>query len=156
MPRHINNDGGVCRQAVRPVCGIAGLLAAASDENQRGGDFAMGEGNPISRRRAQGCCNTGDNLDFYAGMSQSLELFSATPEDEWVATFEAHDGPSHECVLDEQLVGFTLRGTLLAAALANVHDFGCGRNQIENFCADQLVMEDNICRAKHFGSFQGE
>src|SRR6266496_1861504 len=106
------------------------MLAAAGHENQCGRDFAMGEGNLVSGRYAQRRSNARNDFNFYPRVAQGFEFFSATAEDEWVATLEPHDTPSHDRVLDKETVRVLLWRALFSATLANIQNFGVGRNQL--------------------------
>src|SRR5436309_1750854 len=100
------------------------MLAAAGHQNQCGGDFAMGERNLISGRRSQSRSDARNDFNFYARLAQGLEFLSGAAEDEWIATLEPHDSPSHERVLDKQGVSGFLRCALFSATLAYIQNLG--------------------------------
>ena len=76
--------------------------------------------------------------------AQGFHLFSSAAEDQRVATLEADDLQSQQRVLDHQRMNFGLADALLSEALAHVLNLGRGRDEREDFRADQVVMQHHV------------
>src|SRR5204863_3063279 len=115
VARHIHDERGVAGQAVRPVCNVVGMLAAACYQNHSGRNIAMGEGNVNSGGGAQDGSDSGNNLNLDPRLAQCYELFPASAEDEGIPAFQADHLKSQERVLRQQAIDLFLWSALLSA-----------------------------------------
>ncbi len=132
------------------------MLAAAGDQDQRGGNIALGERNLRGGGCAESRCHAGDDLSLDSSLPQCLQLFATTAEDERISAFESDDLQSHQRVLDQEAIDFLLRSAFPAAALANVDDLSGNRNQAQDFVGDKFVMQDYVGGAENFRCFERE
>src|SRR5437588_4448330 len=57
---------------------------------------------------------------------------------------------------NHQCIDLLLARAMSSAALANVDDLGCRRNQIQHLLGDQIVMQHHLSVSKQIGSPQRE
>jgi hypothetical protein len=76
--------------------------------------------------------------------AQALDLFTAAPEHESVATFQANDLTARTCGLDQPAVDLVLPDAGLAFALADEHALGVTAHTVEHRLGHELIVEHDV------------
>src|SRR5262249_26395969 len=122
--------------------GLARLLVAGHHCERRG-DAAMRERDARVGRDRDRRAHTGDHLERNAGPRQRLGLFSAPPEDEWVAALEAHHPTPAPGVHDQERVDALLRQRMVAGFLTG-EDAARARRLVEEARMHEPVVDDDV------------
>ncbi|CSB73659.1 Uncharacterised protein [Vibrio cholerae] len=86
----------------------------AGDKQRRLGVITMSERNAGIRRCTSGCGDAGDNLKFHASFKQHFQFFAAAAKHKRIAAFDAHHAITLTGKIDQELIGFLLRHTVMA------------------------------------------
>jgi len=92
----------------------------AGEDQQRRSDIAMRQRDVGGSGRAKRGSDSGDNFEINAALSQGLDLFAASAEDEGIAALKPNHLQIEPGIVDQRLIYVLLQGTLPTAALANV------------------------------------
>src|ERR1700722_19957158 len=79
--------------------------------------LAMGQWYPGKRRHCDRRCNPRHHLILNSRRAQRFGLFTAAPENKWIAALEPHHASSAPRLLNQYSVDFRLRYVAAAAAL---------------------------------------
>ena len=132
-----------------------GIADMSGHHGDRGGQAAVGDRDAGRRRRREGGADAGYHLVVDPGAAQGLGLLAAAPEDERVAALQADHRAARPTVVDELLVDLGLAGRP-PGALAHVDELGARRRQLQQFTADQPVVDDHVGPAQQLGAAQGQ
>src|SRR5580698_3833284 len=106
----------------------------AGDEGDERTAIAMGQRNSREGRRGYCGGHAGHHFERDSCRGERLGLLAPAPEDEWVATLEAHDAAARAGVFDEDAIDFGLIGAaFLAAFFTSENTLGGGGREAQNF-----------------------
>ena len=104
----------------------------------------MGQRNLRSGSSAECGSYTGNDFVWSVGAAQGFDLFSRPSKDQRIAALQAYDTQTRGCQGDHQIIDLALKNFLLPAALADVVNLRCGRNQIQDLRRDEVVMQHGV------------
>ncbi|MNE36016.1 hypothetical protein D3C80_1298090 [compost metagenome] len=132
------------------------MLQVAGDETAGVDQVAVGQGDPGIGAAAGGGSDARYHLTIDAVLQEEVEFFGAPAEDERVAALEPHHPLALGRQVDQQLVDLCLGQAVVAADLANVMAAASGRDQGQQFTADQAVIDHGIGLHQQAPGAQGE
>ena len=152
---HIDDYGGVCRDGNSGE-GAGVVRTRESGKENAGSEAAIGERDLCSGGGGEGCRDARNDFKKNFVGAESLDFFGGAAKEERVAPFEADDNRMLRGGVDEERVDVGLREETEAGALADVDTLCGGRDEGEDFGADEGIVEDNVGGLKQARGLPGE
>jgi hypothetical protein len=142
---HVEDDRPFPRDPIAEIVVSAVVPRLRRDERDRRRDFAMRQGDPRARRGAERGAHARDDLERDTERVELLRLLAAAPEDERIASLEAHDVDSLEGAIEHDRVNRrSVRTRPFAPPDGDpLGALGCER---EDLGPDELVVGDDARR----------
>lgn len=153
--RHVDDDRGIGGE---PDSGEKLRFGGAGESGEKDvrGEAAIREREFCSGGGGESSGNTGDDFEMDPGGAESFHLLRSAAKEKRIASFEADDDAMLTGSVHEESVDVRLSEQAKTGALADVYALGGGRDEAEDFGADERVVENDLGGLKNAEGFNGK